>query len=79
LTGELWQETILESVLSFIYTIGHWIGTKIVEIIQYFSGISLGQEIVDAVGMLAILDYIPGNSRSSKKGDVDNCSCGLGY
>ena len=28
-------ETLLENVLSFIYTIGHWIGAKIVELIQY--------------------------------------------
>ena len=48
-------ENILENVLTFIYTLGHWLGEKIVELIQYISGIKLGQEIVDAIGMLVIL------------------------
>lgn len=48
-------ETLLESVLSFIYTIGHWIGEKIVELIQFISGIIIPPTIVDAIGMLVIL------------------------
>lgn len=48
-------ETLLENVLSFIYTIGHWIGEKIVELIQFISGTVVPTTIVDAIGMLVIL------------------------
>ncbi len=48
-------EALLENVLSFIYTIGHWIGEKIVELIQFISGTIVPPTIVDAIGMLVIL------------------------
>ena len=60
-------ETILENVLTFIYTLGHWLGEKIVELIQYISGIKLGQEIVDAIGMLVILTIFLGIAEVAKK------------
>jgi len=60
-------ETILENVLSFIYTLGHWLGEKIVELIQYISGIKLGQEIVDAIGMLVILTIFLAIAEVAKK------------
>jgi uncharacterized membrane protein SirB2 len=47
-------ENILENLLTFIYTLGHWLGEKIVELIQYISGIKLGQEIVAEVAKKAI-------------------------
>jgi hypothetical protein len=46
---------ILTAVLAFIYTIGHWIGEKIVFLIQSISGVVVPQSIVDAIGMLVIL------------------------
>jgi hypothetical protein len=60
-------ETILENVLTFIYTLGHWLGEKIVELIQYISGIKLGQEIVDAIGMLVILTIFLAIAEVAKK------------
>ena len=60
-------ETLLESVLSFIYTIGHWIGQKIVELIQFISGILLPQSIVDAIGMLVILTIFLAIAEVAKK------------
>ncbi|HEX7627568.1 MAG TPA: hypothetical protein VF354_01430 [Candidatus Methanoperedens sp.] len=60
-------ETLLEDVLSFIYTIGHWIGQKIVELIQFISGILLPQSIVDAIGMLVILTIFLAIAEVAKK------------
>ena len=60
-------ENILENVLTFIYTLGHWLGEKIVELIQYISGIKLGQEIVDAIGMLVILTIFLAIAEVAKK------------
>lgn len=60
-------ETLLEDVLSFIYTIGHWIGEKIVELIQLISGIILPQSIVDAIGMLVILTIFLAIAEVAKK------------
>ena len=60
-------ENVLESILTFIYTVGHWIGQKIVEILQYLSGMRLGQEIVDAIGMLVILTIFLAIAEVAKK------------
>lgn len=60
-------ENILESILTFIYTVGHWIGQKIVELLQYISGITFGQEIVEAIGMLVILTIFLGIAEVAKK------------
>ncbi|NJD51569.1 MAG: hypothetical protein FIB07_01745 [Candidatus Methanoperedens sp.] len=60
-------ETLLEDVLSFIYTIGHWIGQKIVELIQFISGILLPQSIVDAIGMLVVLTIFLAIAEVAKK------------
>jgi hypothetical protein len=60
-------ENILENLLTFIYTLGHWLGEKIVELIQYISGITLGQEIVDAIGMLVILTIFLAIAEVAKK------------
>ena len=60
-------ETLLENVLSFVYTIGHWIGAKIVELIQYISGIIIPPTIVDAIGMLVILTIFLGIAEIAKK------------
>ena len=48
-------EDILTTVMAFIYTIGHWIGEKIVQLIQSISGIAIPSTIVDAIGLLVIL------------------------
>jgi hypothetical protein len=61
------SENILENLLTFIYTLGHWLGEKIVELIQYISGITLGQEIVDAIGMLVILTIFLAIAEVAKK------------
>ncbi len=60
-------EDILTSVLAFIYTIGHWIGEKIVELIQSVSGIIIPQTIVDAIGMLVILTIFLAIAEVAKK------------
>ena len=60
-------ETLIESVLSFIYTIGHWIGAKIVELIQYISGVTIPPSLVDAIGMLVILTIFLGIAEVAKK------------
>jgi len=60
-------ENTLENLLTFIYTLGHWLGEKIVELIQYISGIKLGQEIVDAIGMLVILTIFLAIAEVAKK------------
>ena len=48
-------EDILTTVMAFIYTIGHWIGEKIVDLLQSLTGVHLPVEIVDAIGVLVIL------------------------
>lgn len=60
-------ENILENLLTFIYTLGHWLGEKIVELIQYITNIKLGQEIVDAIGMLVILTIFLAIAEVAKK------------
>ncbi|MCX9085857.1 MAG: hypothetical protein OIN87_13780 [Candidatus Methanoperedens sp.] len=60
-------ENILENILTFIYTLGHWLGEKIVELIQYITGIMLGQEIVEAIGMLVILTIFLAIAEVAKK------------
>jgi hypothetical protein len=60
-------ENILENLLTFIYTLGHWLGEKIVELIQYITDIKLGQEIVDAIGMLVILTIFLAIAEVAKK------------
>ncbi|GFO97642.1 hypothetical protein ig2599ANME_1847 [groundwater metagenome] len=48
-------EDILTTVMAFIYTIGHWLGEKIVELLQSISGVEIPMTIVDAIGLLVIL------------------------
>ncbi len=60
-------ENILENILTFIYTIGHWIGLRIVDLLQSISGVKIGQEIVDAIGMLVILTIFLGIAEVAKK------------
>ena len=60
-------EDILTNVLAFIYTIGHWIGEKIVGLIQSVSGIIIPQSIVDAIGMLVILTIFLAIAEVAKK------------
>jgi hypothetical protein len=60
-------EDILTSVMAFIYTIGHWIGEKIVGLIQSVAGIIIPQTIVDAIGMLVILTIFLAIAEVAKK------------
>lgn len=60
-------EDILTSVLAFIYTIGHWIGEKIVGLVQSVAGIIIPQSIVDAIGMLVILTIFLAIAEVAKK------------
>ncbi len=60
-------EDLLTNVMAFIYTIGHWIGEKIVGLIQYVSGVIIPQAIVDAIGMLVILTIFLGIAEVAKK------------
>ncbi len=60
-------EDILTNVLAFIYTIGHWIGEKIVGLIQSVAGIIIPSSIVDAIGMLVILTIFLAIAEVAKK------------
>ncbi|MFZ3059673.1 MAG: hypothetical protein WA102_08020 [Candidatus Methanoperedens sp.] len=60
-------EDLLTTILAFIYTIGHWIGEKIVELIQSVAGIIIPQSIVDAIGMLVILTIFLAIAEVAKK------------
>ncbi len=48
-------EDILTTIMAFIYTIGHWIGEKIVYLLQSLTGVAIPVAIVDAIGVLVIL------------------------
>lgn len=48
-------EDMLNEALAFVYTIGHWLGEKIVVLIQSIAGVAIPQSIVDAIGLLVIL------------------------
>jgi len=48
-------EDILTTVMAFIYTLGHWIGGIIVDLLQSLTGVNIPVEIVDAIGVLVIL------------------------
>ncbi len=60
-------EDILTNILAFIYTIGHWIGEKIVWLLQSISGVLIPQTIVDAIGMLVILTIFLAIAEVAKK------------
>jgi hypothetical protein len=60
-------EDLLTTILAFIYTIGHWIGEKIVGLIQSVAGIIIPQSIVDAIGMLVILTIFLAIAEVAKK------------
>ncbi len=60
-------EDLLTSVMAFIYTIGHWIGEKIVGLIQSVAGIIIPPAIVDAIGMLVILTIFLAIAEVAKK------------
>lgn len=60
-------EDILPSILAFIYTIGHWIGEKIVGLIQSVAGIIIPPSVVDAIGMLVILTIFLAIAEVAKK------------
>ena len=49
------EEDLLTTIMAFIYTIGHWIGEKVVWIIQSTAGIIIPPAITDAIGMLVML------------------------
>jgi hypothetical protein len=57
----------LTTILAFIYTIGHWIGEKIVGLIQSISGVIIPSTIVDAIGMLVILTIFLAIAEVAKK------------
>ena len=48
-------EDILTTVMAFIYTIGHWTGGIIVNLLQSLTGVNIPVEIIDAIGVLVIL------------------------
>ena len=60
-------EDILTTVMAFIYTIGHWIGEKIVILIQSISGVVIPKTIVDAIGLLVILTIALAIAEVAKK------------
>lgn len=60
-------EDLLTTILAFIYTIGHWIGEKIVGLIQSISGVAIPQTMVDAIGMLVVLTIFLAIAEVAKK------------
>lgn len=46
---------MLTVVMAFIYTIGHLIAEKVVQIIQAISGVIIPPTIVDTIGLLIVL------------------------
>ena len=61
------MEDILTSIFAFIYTIGHWLGEKIIALIQSNSDVIVPSSIVDAVGMLVILTIFLAIAEVAKK------------
>ncbi len=60
-------EDILTDILAFIYTIGQWIGEKVVGLIQYISGVAIPESITGAIGMLVILTIFLAIAEVAKK------------
>ncbi len=60
-------EDILTTVMAFIYTIGHWIGEKIVDLLQSLTSVNIPVEIVDAIGVLVILTIFLAIAEVAKK------------
>lgn len=46
---------VLTLVMTFIYTIGHWIAEKVVWIIVAITGVDIPPTIVDTIGLLIVL------------------------
>ncbi len=67
LTEGIMADDILTTILAFIYTVGHWIGQKIVGLIQSISGVSIPASIIDAIGMLVILTIFLAIAEVAKK------------
>ena len=60
-------EDMLNNILTFIYTIGHWLGEKIVWLIQSVSGVVIPANIIDAIGLLVILTIFLAIAEVAKK------------
>ena len=60
-------EDILTTIMAFIYTIGHWIGERIVDLLQSLTGFNIPVEIVDAIGVLVILTIFLAIAEVAKK------------
>ena len=60
-------QDMLTDIMAFIYTIGHTIGQKVVEIIQSISGIAIPESISSAIGMLVILTIFLAIAEVAKK------------
>jgi hypothetical protein len=60
-------ETLVSNILTFIYSIGHWLGEKIVSLIQSISGVTIPANMVDAIGMLVILTIFLAIAEVAKK------------
>jgi hypothetical protein len=54
-------------VFSPIYTIGHYIGMTIVDLIKILSGVTLPNIIVDTIGLLVMMTMILVLSNKTKK------------
>ena len=60
-------EDILNTILTFIYTSGHWLGEKIVGLIQSTLSVAVPQNTADAIGLLAILTIFLAIAEVAKK------------
>lgn len=58
---------ILTLVFTFIYTIGYFIGEKVVWIIQTFSGRNIPGEIANTIGLLIMLTFFLALADVAKK------------
>ncbi len=60
-------EDVLTIIMTFIYTLGNWIGDKIVWMIHSISGVAVPPNIANAIGMLVILSLFLGIAEVAKK------------
>lgn len=58
---------MLTIIMTFMYTIGHWIAEKVVWIIQAISGVVMPPTIVDTIGLLIVLTIFLSLAEIAKK------------
>jgi hypothetical protein len=52
------QQTWLDHALTFLYTIAHWLGASIVELVNSLVPALISQDLIDPIGYLAVLTIV---------------------